>query len=164
MRPESFVCEGCSGACFEVGLKCECCRFVWESGYKDGFIGCVRGCGWVFLTVVLLNAAFMVFGETGIAAVWVGNTLNAVDIPPIVPHCVLLCRTTRGILRMEFVHVVLFEEVGLKGGAIRSFEHREMRRMAARAGIEPATNRLTADRSTAELPGNSEFQKLRKFG
>lgn len=30
----------------------------------------------------------------------------------------------------------------------------ETSKMAARAGIEPATNRLTADRSTAELPGN----------
>ena len=32
--------------------------------------------------------------------------------------------------------------------------------VAARAGFEPATNRLTADRSTTELPGNTTRRNL----
>ncbi len=33
--------------------------------------------------------------------------------------------------------------------------------MAPRVGLEPTTNRLTADRSTTELPGNGADARIR---
>jgi hypothetical protein len=34
---------------------------------------------------------------------------------------------------------------------------KDRRKLAPRAGLEPTTYRLTADRSTAELPGNDNY-------
>ena len=43
------------------------------------------------------------------------------------------------------------------------FSFKCLKQMAPRAGFEPATNRLTAGCSTAELPGSSAFRRERAY-
>ena len=57
-----------------------------------------------------------------------------------------------GVMSVSLLVATLFDDLGFK-----------MNFLAPRAGLEPATKRLTAAHSTIELPGNEYFRAIARI-